>query len=81
MPVSLKDMACLPEAHPDVHKAFMDGKFVVQRDNKKFSLMSLDQNQEDSFKLQKDTAGAKGLYGSMANSMKRRLLNCRNLSI
>ena len=81
MPVSLKDMACLPEAHPDVHKAFMDGKFVVQRDNKKLSLMSLDQNQEDSFKLQKDTAGAKGLYGSMANRMKRRLLNCRNLSI
>ena len=63
MPVFLKDMACLPEAHPDVHKAFMDGKFVVQRGNKKFSLMSLDQSQEHSIKLLKDTAGAKGLYG------------------
>ena len=51
MPVSLKDMACLPEAHPDVHQAFMDGKFVVQRDNTKFSLISLDQTQEDSIKL------------------------------
>ena len=45
------------------HKAFMDGKFVVQRGNKKFSLMSLDQSQEHSIKLLKDTAGAKGLYG------------------
>ena len=41
----------------------MDGKFVVQRRNKKFSLMSLDQSQADSVKLLKDTAGAKGLYG------------------
>ena len=63
MSVFLKDMACLHEAHPNVHKAIMDGKFVVQRGNKKFSLMSVDQSQEHSIKLLKDTAGAKCLYG------------------
>ena len=63
MPVFWKDMSCLPETHSSVHKAFMEGKFVVQRSDKKFSLMALDQSQEHSIKFLKDNSEAKGLYG------------------
>ena len=63
MPVFLKDMACLRETHPSVHEGFMEGKFVVQRSNKKFSLMALDQSQELSIKFLKENSEAKGLYG------------------
>ena len=63
MPVFLKDMAYLQETHPSVHEAFMEGKFVVQRSDKKFSLMALDQSQEHSIKFLEEDSGAKGLYG------------------
>ena len=49
----MKDMAFLPETHPSVHEGFMEGKFVVQR-NDKFSLMALDQSQEHSIKFLKE---------------------------
>ncbi|XP_076158119.1 uncharacterized protein LOC143140875 [Alosa pseudoharengus] len=62
MPVFLKDMANLPDTHPAVHEAFMEGKFVVQRGDKKFSLMPLDQSQEHSIKFLKEDSGPKGLY-------------------
>ena len=35
LPVFLKDMAKLPEVHPAVHAAFMEGMCVVQRGDKK----------------------------------------------
>ena len=41
----------------------MEGKFVVQRGDKTFSLMALDQSQEHSIKFLKEDSGAKGLYG------------------
>ena len=63
MPVFLKDMARLPETHPSVHEAFMKGKFVVQRSEKTFSLMALDQSQEHSIAFLKEDSRAKGLYG------------------
>ena len=54
MPVFLKDMSALPETHPSVHNAFMEGKFAVQRSDKKFSTMALDQSQEHSIKFLKE---------------------------
>lgn len=62
MPVFLNDMANLPDTQPAVHEAFMEGKFVVQRGDKKFSLMALDQSQEHSIKFLKEDSGSKGLY-------------------
>ncbi len=56
-------MAQLPEIHLSIHEAFMNGKFVVQRSDKKFSLMALDQSQEHSIKFLKEDSGTKGLYG------------------
>ena len=35
LPVFLKDMAKLPEVHPAVHDAFMEGMCVIQRGDKK----------------------------------------------
>ena len=63
MPVFLRDMARLPETHPSIHEAFMEGKFVVQRGDKKCSLMALDQSQEHSITFLKEDSGARGLYG------------------
>ena len=63
VPVFLRDMARLPETHPSVHEALMAGKFVVQRGDKKSSLMTLDQSQEHSIQFLKEDTGAKGLYG------------------
>ena len=49
-PFCFRDLARLPEIHPAVHDAFMEGKFVAQRGDKKFSLVApgvaLDQSQE-----------------------------------
>ena len=62
VPVFLRDMEQLPHRHPAVHANFMEGHFVVQRSEKKFSLMGLDQSQEHSIKLLKEDSGPKGLY-------------------
>ena len=45
-PFCLIYLARLPEIHPAVHDAFVEGMFVVQRGDKKFSLVALDQSQE-----------------------------------
>ena len=44
------------------HDAFMEGQFVVQRGDKKFALMALDQSQKHSIQYLKEDSGAKGLY-------------------
>ncbi len=41
----------------------MEGKFVVQRYDKKFSMMALDQSHEHSIKFLKEDSGAKCLCG------------------
>jgi len=76
IPVFLKDMAALPEIHPSVHEAFVEGKFVVQCSDKMFSLMALDQSQEHSIKFLKEDSGTKV---SMASKRRRRLLSFPNL--
>ena len=64
--VFLRDMVQLPSTHPDVHEAFQNGLFVVQRSNKKFATMALDQSQEHCVKYLKDGSGTKGLYGQQS---------------
>ena len=61
VPVFLRDMVQLPHRHPEVYENFMNGHFVVQRSNKRFSLMGLDQSQEHSTKLLKEDSVPKGL--------------------
>ena len=40
--VHLKDMTELPVTHPDVTKAFMEGKFTVQKTKHAFSSITMD---------------------------------------
>ncbi|KAL8620009.1 hypothetical protein ACOMHN_015291 [Nucella lapillus] len=63
LPVFLQNMARLPDLHPSVHAEFMEGNFVVQRSEKKFSMMGLDQSQEHSIQFLKEDSGPNGLYG------------------
>ncbi len=63
MPVYFYDMAQLLEIHLSIHLAFINGQLVVQRSNKKFTLMALDQSHEHSTKFLKEDSGSKGLYG------------------
>ena len=65
-PVFLRDMALLPEKHPTVHQAFMQGLFTVQRSQTKFSSMALDQSQEHSVKHVKEEGGGRGQYQNKA---------------
>ena len=79
-------MARLPETHPSVHEAFMAGKFVVQRGDKKSSLMALDQSQDHSFQFLKEDSGAQGLYGQqepkeLIELSKPELLRAINMSV
>ena len=58
----LRDMSLLPQTHPDVHAAFEEGLFCVQRSYKKFSMMPLDQSHEHSVELSKEDGRNRGLY-------------------
>jgi len=51
-------MAELSQHHPEVY-----ARFMVQRSEKKFSLMGLDQSQLHSIKPRRGDSGLKGLYG------------------
>ncbi|KAL8568468.1 hypothetical protein ACOMHN_067118 [Nucella lapillus] len=51
------------EADKIVEVEFMEGNFVVQRSEKKFSMMGLDHSQEHSIQFLKEDSGPKGLYG------------------
>ncbi len=51
--VFLKDMARLPQIHPTVHEGFIEGKFVVQRYDRKCSMIALGQSTEHSIKFLK----------------------------
>jgi len=51
-------MAELSQHHPEVY-----ARFMVQRSEKNFSLMGLDQSQLHSIKPRRGDSGSKGLYG------------------
>ena len=59
-------MTQLPNRHPAVHTKFIEGNFVVQRSEKKFSLMCLEQSEKHSIKFLKEDSGLEGLYGHEA---------------
>ena len=65
----LRDVAQLPTLHPDVQDNFMKGHFVVQRSDKKFSIMGLNQSQEHSIRMPKEDGGPKGLYNKVEEKM------------
>jgi len=46
LPIHIKDMAELETKHPEIYREFMNGNFVAQKTNNKFSSMALDQAHE-----------------------------------
>jgi hypothetical protein len=61
LPVHIRDMSMLATAHPAVYDEFMKGHFVVQRSEKLFSAMGLDQAHEQQNELIKGVGGVIGL--------------------
>ena len=53
-------MIDLKVVHPTLYEKFSDGKFTVQKTNKKFSKIALDQNHEQL------NTGIKGVGGAIA---------------
>jgi hypothetical protein len=64
LPVHIRDMVSLKETNTDVYNEFKNGKFVVQRSERSFSSMALDQAHEQ---LNKDIKGDGGAIGLMEN--------------
>ena len=54
-------MGNLIKTHPGVYREFMNGHFAVQKTNKVFSAISIDQCHEQMNKLVKGEGGAVGL--------------------
>ena len=66
IPVHLKDMAELPERHPEVARKFREGSFTVQKTNKIFSSIAIDQAHEQNNACIKGDGGAVGLTDNPA---------------
>ena len=73
LPVHMHDLWALQQSHPDVHREFMKGKFVIQRSSHAFSLMPMDQSHEQTNKIIKGEGRAVGLTEN-ASALKRWML-------
>ena len=67
LPVHIRDMISLKEKHPTVLQQFLKGHFVVQKSNRRFSMMALDQNHEQQNQIIKAEGGAVGLTENPAS--------------
>eukprot|EP00794_Sanderia_malayensis_P013411 gene13411-14786_t len=61
LPVFVQDLKDLPTRHKEVHQQFSKGKFTIQKTNRKFSCISVDQAHEQNNKIIKDEGGAIGI--------------------
>ena len=61
IPVHLKDMAELTTKHPDVARKFSEGHFTVQKTQRVFSSIPIDQAHEQNNACIKGDGGAVGL--------------------
>ena len=61
LPIHIHDMVKLSESHPNVEGKFQQGHFVVNKTQRVFSGISLDQAHEQNNKLVKGDGGAVGL--------------------
>jgi len=61
IPVHLRDMAQLSKQHPDVYREFSAGHFTVQKTNRVFSAITIDQAHEQNNACIKGDGGAIGL--------------------
>ena len=64
LPIHLRDMKELPTKAPEVAQAFASGKFTIQKTDKPFSSIALDQAHEQMNAMVKGEGGAIGLTES-----------------
>ncbi|CAG2225317.1 unnamed protein product [Mytilus edulis] len=62
LPIHLRDMVQLPKTNPETHRAFLEGNFVVNKTEKNFSCMAIDQAHEQNNACVKADGGAVGLF-------------------
>ena len=70
IPVHLKDMAELSTKHPEIAKRFNDGHFTIQKTNRVFSAIPIDQAHEQNNGYIKGDGGAVGLTDN-PNALRR----------
>ena len=61
LPIHLRDMLTLESSHPELHKEFKAGNFVVHKTSRQFSAMALDQAHEQTNAFIKADGRAIGL--------------------
>ena len=61
LPIHLKDMVSLEQAHPQLSKEFHQGKFVVHKTHRQFSGLAIDQAHEQANAIVKGDGGAIGI--------------------
>ena len=61
MSVHVRDMSSLNTTHPDVAQEFHNGKFVLAKSQRKFSLIAIDHGHEQNNGVMKDEGGIIGL--------------------
>ncbi|KAL7408248.1 hypothetical protein ABVT39_020295 [Epinephelus coioides] len=61
IPVHLRDMSDLPARHPDIAREFNAGNFTIQKTNRVFSAIAVDQAHEQNNAWVKSAGGAIGL--------------------
>ena len=61
LPVHVRDIITLKEKHLTVLQQFLKRHFVVQKSNRRFSMMALDQNHEQQNQIIKAEGGVVGL--------------------
>lgn len=61
MSVHVRDMCSLDATHPDVAQEFRNGKFVMAKSQRKFSLIAIDHGHEQNNGVMKDEGGIIGL--------------------
>ena len=57
----IRDMCSLDATHPDVAQEFQNGKFVLAKSQRKFSLTAIDHGHEQNNGVMKDEGGIIGL--------------------
>ena len=65
--VHIKDLLEIPGSHENVYEEFINGNFVVQKTNRKFSAMGLDQAHEQNNNVIKHTS--KGIQTDLTSLM------------
>ena len=64
LPIHVKDMVELEWKHPEIHKEFTKGNFIIQKSRKKCSLIPKDHSHEQTTKVMKSDGSISNIYNN-----------------